>query len=225
MKKPTYPTDDPRHPDYVTVTERLTAAAVIENPYVTVADIDNSKCVKDERTGEFVMTIGDIKATAKGTGARANGGKVRLDLIPLRLLASTLVYPGMEGPGACATNALSNLGLFQETHKAEQLFSAISFLQDPNDPFAHWRECADVLDYGRKKYAEWNWLKGMPWSVCVGCAARHLLDVVTADNMTAPDHESGLSLRGHIMCNLLFLLQYTDSYREGNDLPPLEYFK
>ena len=214
MKTPTYPSDDPRHPNYVPVTGCLATAAAIENPYVAVND--NSK---------FVMNVGDVNAMAKGTGARANGGKVRLDLIPLRILARTLAHDGMDGAAGSATNALSNLGYFQETHDPVYLTAAISDLQDPLDPFNHWRDCADVLDYGRKKYAEWNWLKGMPWSVCVGCAARHLLDVIAVDNMTAPDHESGLSLRGHIMCNLLFLVQYTKTYPQGNDLPRKELFE
>lgn len=44
------------------------------------------------RYGEYpegmVYQVGDINSKAKGSGARANGGKVRLDLIPLHLLNS-----------------------------------------------------------------------------------------------------------------------------------------
>jgi hypothetical protein len=81
-----------------------------------------------------------------------------------------------------------------------------------------WEEAAHVFTYGKAKYAAWNWAKGMPWSVPLACAARHLL-WMQADRQSI-DNESQLPHRGHVFCNGIMLLQYDPSYTEGNDLPP-----
>jgi hypothetical protein len=108
--------------------------------------------------------IGDINSNERGSGARANAGKTRFDLVPLHLLTSA----------------------------------------------------ADVFEYGADKYAEWNWAKGMRWSVPYGCILRHLSAWYAGyDN----DPESGKSHLGHAMANLLMLEHYAKSYREGDDRP------
>lgn len=75
---------------------------------------------------------------------------------------------------------------------------------------------ARVWDYGRRKYAAWNWAKGMPWSVPLGCALRHLAAWQRGEDL---DPESGLPHLAHAMCNLRMLTLYSRTYTEGDDRP------
>ncbi len=79
-----------------------------------------------------------------------------------------------------------------------------------------WKDCADVFDYGRKKYAAWNWTKGMAWSIPTACIIRHCLAILDGETV---DPESGLPHRGHIACNVVMLIQYEQTFKEGDDRP------
>src|SRR5690606_7050318 len=116
-----------------------------------------------------------------------------------------------------APAALESLGLFQKTRDPGYLYDIFHRLSTDG-----WEECARVFEYGRRKYAAWNWAKGMPWSVPIGCAARHLLAMIRGE---IDDPESTHPHRGHVFCNVVMLLHYMDYYPEGNDLPPLELFR
>lgn len=165
--------------------------------------------------------IGDVHSDVKGSGARYNTGKAPLDLIPLSLLAAfyTFDMPDSESVEAlssrkltpdqlAAVKALDALGIFQA--REGNLLPVMLELGDS------WDECAQVFDYGRKKYAAWNWAKGMAWSVPIACAARHLAAIIRGENT---DPESGLSHRGHVMCNLVMLATYEATFAEGDDRP------
>jgi hypothetical protein len=80
-----------------------------------------------------------------------------------------------------------------------------------------WQDCARVFDYGKAKYAAWNWAKGMAWSVPLACAARHLIAILNGEET---DKESGLPHRGHVMCNLVMLMTFEQTYKEGDDRAP-----
>lgn len=154
--------------------------------------------------------IGDVNSNAKGAGARYNAGKVPLELIPLRLIADQIQH----GAGPVIDHdvqALYALARFQEGAGVEALHDAIDAIG------AAWDECAAVFDYGRRKYAEWNWSKGMPWSVPIACAARHLLYGTLAGEQNDP--ESGKPHRGHFICNVVMLLTFVRTYPEGDDRP------
>jgi len=159
--------------------------------------------------------VGDINSTAKGSGARYNAGKPALELIPLRLMAKSYTsFVGSVGGAGEAVRALDSLGQWQETGDPRHLYSVLRELGLDSG----WRECAAAFDYGRRKYAEWNWAKGMAWSVPLACAVRHLLALIhDADNPLDP--ESGVHHRGHVFCNVVMLLQYTYTYLEGDDRP------
>lgn len=77
-------------------------------------------------------------------------------------------------------------------------------------------DCARVFDYGRKKYAAWNWAKGMQWMVVFGCLLRHLYAWARGEDN---DPESGLPHLGHAMCNLVMLTTFARTYPEGDDRP------
>ena len=155
------------------------------------------------------MSIGDVHSNARGSGARFNDGKVPLHLIPLRLIADSFTDTASDVETGTAL-ALAQLGDFQTTGNAEYLDLALEVLPE------YWRDCAAVFEYGRRKYAEWNWAKGMPWSVPLACAARHALAILEGEEN---DLESSLPHVGHLLCNLVMLRTYADSYPEGNDLP------
>lgn len=152
--------------------------------------------------------IGDINSDAKGSGARFNNGKPDLSLIPLTMLAATYSDDLGMRPEA---KALECLGLFQATHETQWLDLALEALGDG------WTACAHVFTYGKKKYAAWNWAKGMPWSVPLACAARHLVAILNGE---FDDSESSKPHLGHVFCNIVMLKQYVKTYTEGNDLPP-----
>lgn len=73
-----------------------------------------------------------------------------------------------------------------------------------------------VFGYGAKKYAAWNWAKGMPWTKVIGCMKRHLAAIERGEDI---DPESGLPHIGHLMCNALMLEHYMSTYKEGDDRP------
>lgn len=73
-----------------------------------------------------------------------------------------------------------------------------------------------VWEYGAKKYAAWNWAKGMAWSVPYACICRHLFAWWRGEEK---DAESGFSHLAHVVCNVMMLLHYRNSYKEGDDRP------
>jgi hypothetical protein len=159
--------------------------------------------------------IGDIASTEIGSGARYNAGKLPVELIPLSIIAETYmtVVEGDEAVNAC--HALAHLGVWQErgTDDGERNY-LIDALQEMG--LEGFEEAARVFDYGRRKYAEWNWAKGMSWTAVMACAARHLLKIIEGEQN---DAESGLSHRGHFFCNVIMLLTYEFTYPEGDDRP------
>ena len=110
-------------------------------------------------------TEGDINSDVKGSGARANQGKISLSLIPFHLLGGlSRVFMG-----------------------------------------------------GRLKYAEYNWAKGMRFSVCMDCTLRHLFKWWFLGEEC--DKESGETHLSHVLANILMLIHYSKVYPEGDDRP------
>jgi Domain of unknown function (DUF5664) len=108
--------------------------------------------------------VGDVNSQEKGSGARYNGGKPDLSLIPIVTLIDE----------------------------------------------------ARVWEYGKQKYAAWNWAKGMDWSIPLACALRHLGKWQQGEDL---DQESGLPHLAHVMCNLRMLTLYAQTFPEGDDRP------
>ncbi|AWH32207.1 dATP/dGTP diphosphohydrolase domain-containing protein [Stenotrophomonas sp. SAU14A_NAIMI4_8] len=162
-------------------------------------------------------TVGDVTSNARGSGARYNANKAPMDLIPLWVVANSFADKATHDDNLePVQKALYHLGRFQTTHDVAELDKAIDWLSH------RWFSCARVFDYGRRKYAEWNWAKGMAWSVPLACAARHALAILDLDETL--DSESNEAHEGHFMCNLVMLRTFYDSFKSGNDLPPPEMF-
>lgn len=64
---------------------------------------------------------------------------------------------------------------------------------------------AEVLAFGAKKYASWNWAKGFAWSRLLGATMRHLFAWARGEDR---DPESGLSHLAHAGCCILFLITH-----------------
>lgn len=77
-------------------------------------------------------------------------------------------------------------------------------------------DTARAFMYGEKKYAKFNWLKGMNWNIPYDCALRHLFAWYAGEDN---DKESGLPHLAHAMCNLLMLTAYAQNYPEGDNRP------
>lgn len=75
---------------------------------------------------------------------------------------------------------------------------------------------ARVWEYGKAKYAAWNWAKGMDWSVPFACLMRHMAAWQKGEEC---DPESGLPHLAHAMCNLRMLTLYAETYPQGDDRP------
>lgn len=162
------------------------------------------------------MSVGDITSQARGTGARFNGGKPDLALIPLRILVNSLAAnaDGWTQEQRQAHLALRYLANWQERQPgASWLMAAWNAL----GPEA-WGECAHVFTYGKRKYAAWNWAKGMAWSVPLACAARHIVWGILAGEHV--DAESTHPHRGHVACNIVMLMTYERTFAEGDDRAP-----
>ena len=168
--------------------------------------------------------IGDVTSQKKGSGARFNKDKRQYELLSLSIVATSL--PDLV-KGTPEWHALFCLGHLQvdptDSEMNGLIMDCISALVK-DDPQQWWDYVAQVMEYGSKKYAPWNWAKGMPWSVVIGCAARHAMkimdEMIDTDSTKVQlyDPESGLPHRAHLICNLMFLRYYMTHYVSGNDL-------
>lgn len=76
---------------------------------------------------------------------------------------------------------------------------------------------ANVLTFGAEKYGAWNWRKDgdkTEWSRTYSSAQRHLNAFWAGEDI---DPESGKEHLVHALCQLSFLLIYTDEHPEMDD--------
>ena len=83
-------------------------------------------------------------------------------------------------------------------------------------PLCTLEEEARVWQYGKEKYAAWNWAKGMDWSIPFACLMRHMAAWQRGEEC---DPESGLPHLAHAACNLRMLTLYSRTYQQGDDRP------
>ncbi len=173
--------------------------------------------------------IGDINSQLRGSGARFNAGKPDLSLIPGVILADIYWVAVVRGTPLSgdtpftanwhrAQAAMHHIGEFQMAGRVIELENAFAALAG-GDTAALIEDTARVFEYGRNKYAAWNWAKGQKWSVPIASAFRHLCAIMNGELI---DKESGLPHAGHVGCNIVMLLWFTKEYKEGDDryVPP-----
>lgn len=170
------------------------------------------------------VTVGDLTSDARGSGARKNGNKPQWHQLPLQAISKFMVgYFPITTPSI--NLVLDDLGLWQRGNDGALTMAMASTLDllaieqgiarlKGHIPLRALASTVAVLEFGAKKYAIGNWAKGMPWSVCFSCALSHAFSYANGEKV---DKESGLSHLAHLMCNLLFLSTYADTYPEGDD--------
>lgn len=170
---------------------------------------------RDAETVDLTADIGDINSTAKGSGARYTTGKAKVEYIPMRVLVD-LHFPQNSEAQDFLSDIGEKIARFEEGDD-DAATEALDLLFERGYLSA---TCAQ-FDFGAKKYAEWNWAKGMPWSVPLACIKRHWLALAGGEEN---DPESGVSHWGAIGCNLVMLVHFVRHYPEGDDRPPAALF-
>ncbi len=184
---------------------------------VLKVEVPSKEYVVEGLGANVVEGIGDVNGTTKGSGARYNTNKPRFDLIPVRTFIRMYEhrFDDLGDDGSNLYCALTQLAEFQEGDDA-----AIAVAMQFGSGWAE--DAVRVLEFGAKKYAEWNWAKGMSWQTIIGCALRHATAALQYEQL---DAESGQTHLGHFLCNLVFLDHYVRVYKEGDDRPPAEFMK
>jgi len=157
------------------------------------------------------MAVGDINSDAPGSGARYNDGKLAMDLIPVSFWRAAWAEPLAEHRDL--DYLLCELERFQYGYNLAP--AAILEYFGSNGLV----EATKVLEFGAKKYAAWNWAKGMKWSVPTGCILRHAYKILIENEPI--DEESGESHIAHILCNVVMLEYFLTHYSIGDDRPPV----
>lgn len=171
------------------------------------------------------MPVGDLESDERGSGARANADKLRVELIPVRAWVHHFAGKAYGSANSDVNvvalytwlNLLDDLADFQEGKiTGKQLLAHVP---------PSWMDAAvDVFVYGIKKYKMWNWLKGQPWSVPLASAVRHAKAVLTYFPGEGVDKESGCYHNGMFVANLIMLATFYYTYPEGNDMPDKKFF-
>ena len=171
------------------------------------------------------LVTGELNGTTKGSSARFNNGKIPYEVLPIDLLLTWLDENKeimLEHSEDDLLRILVNLGQWQNGDD-EALNIAIE-LAMPEYSLWGFADAARVFDHVTKRpvkpYPLWNWQRGMPWMVPLGCALRHIEKEMVGIEL---DEETNLPHRGHLLCNLIMLLQYSKTYTEGDNRPPKEF--
>ncbi len=168
---------------------------------------------------QTVPNIGDLASHEMGSAARSNSGKPDWSLMPLSQI-SAILWP--KDPLNNLGMLLGSLGAFQEKGDAQ---SAYKFLQHAVYYTAQDTGCTEreiledvilIWEFGKKKYAAFNWMKGMAWSNVIASATRHIIALFEGQML---DDESEMHHGLHVICNAMMLCHYVQNYKEGNDLP------
>ncbi len=73
---------------------------------------------------------------------------------------------------------------------------------------------AEVMSYGKKKYAANNWRSGFLWTRILAAVLRHIFAYLGGEDK---DPESGLSHVAHAVAGLCFLLEFEETHTEMDD--------
>lgn len=161
--------------------------------------------------------VGDIHGNEKGSGARFNSGKDKVEYIPAEVIADVYDMLGHHN----AITILRSIGDFEVGRDDdERYYLSLAYNLIPIEH--RWKSTGEQFHFGAKKYAAWNWSKGMNWSVPIACIKRHCIKILEGEEI---DQESGVHHYGAIGCNLTMLMHYVKYFQEGDDRPPKEYFE
>lgn len=171
--------------------------------------------------------IGSLESQEKGSARRLNANKPVWSFMPLHQIAGLMIKLLKETEPPSLADLTNKLGWYQAKG---DFASAFDVLEVGYRYLMHTQEltfneaCEKVIyvwEFGAKKYAKFNWMKGMPWSELISSAQRHVMAMLDGSSI---DPDSGELHAAHFICNAMMLVHYVDHYPEGNDLP-VEWFK
>ncbi len=155
------------------------------------------------------------------SGVKFNQGKPSdLHLIPLTVLAP--LFPAHMHALACALHGWARRGV-----ASPALLEAVRGSRGEGATGPIILEALGPLQYGREKYAAYNWEKGLPFTAVSDAGLRHALGVPydSEGRPTTHDPESGLNHVEHLVCNVMFAaclsLHNLSGKLEGIDNRPL----
>lgn len=171
---------------------------------------------QDDNMTETAYAVGDINSSAKGSAARANAGKLPLDLMPISHLCFPHSFANSFYTFWLDIEAFELRNITATKLAENYMLACAAWLSwNPADVI---EKVTRVLERGAIKYAAWNWAKGQNWSVCIGSMKRHLWAYsVRGEEL---DSESGLHHLAHVGANILFLSFFETYYRQGDDRIP-----
>lgn len=185
------------------------------------------ECTEEIITEEKIGR-GDLNSQERGSGARTDNGKAQWGLMPLCQLCQLILHPHFLEHEIGYKDCVHKLSKFQRTgtlgDALEVLRYSYLYLMEVYD-MDFWDASEEVIrvwEHGEKKYAAFNWMKGMSWNSIIGCYMRHIAKIAKG---TAKDEESGRLHAAHLVCNAMMLVHYSTHYPEGNDLPTRWYME
>lgn len=168
--------------------------------------------------------VGDVNGKERGSAARFNVGKMRYDLLDIDILIDSLKIELKNSEYMPVLESLSKWqhgGTSKDLLDSAMSLSAVTSNNWKENPacisYIPWDQCAEVFEYGAKKYSEWNWLRGQSWSIPFACCLRHLSKISRGEWI---DPESEKTHLGHYLCNIMMLCYFEKEYKEGDDRPP-----
>jgi hypothetical protein len=100
-----------------------------------------------------------------------------------------------------------------EVRSQEQKKDAGKVRMELIDPYAM-EQLAAVLTFGATKYEANGWRKGIAWMRTCGALLRHTFKFIRGETY---DEETGLHHMAHVMCNAMFLVNWSVTHPELDD--------
>jgi hypothetical protein len=166
--------------------------------------------------------IGDLNSTEQGSAARNNANKPRWALMPLLQIGELMSVIESGYDQVHLYDLTLALGNFQKTGKYSDALVCLElgYYYLMNTTGSNFDQASQkvitVWEAGEKKYAAYNWMKGMPWTEVLNSAQRHVIHMFNGNQI---DNETGEHHAAHFICNCMMLVHYIVNYPEGNDLP------
>lgn len=111
---------------------------------------------------------------------------------------------GYNDGGKQAQQVIAGSGLKHDQGKPDMsLLSGIALLK-----------VAEVMSFGKNKYAAHNWRGGFSWSRPLAACLRHVFAYLGGEDK---DPESGISHLAHAVCCLMFILEFEETHKELDD--------
>ena len=135
-------------------------------------------------------------------------GKPEMCLIPphsLSILLGVPPSPPRGGPYSAVLAISEWYWGFNDEAGVDSVGNLRDVLEFLNDAGVGVEDVARALEYGKRKYGSFNWMRGMAYSRLVSAALRHLAAHMYGEEK---DEESGIGHLPHAACCVIFLIEF-----------------